>query len=100
MGRDVVDAGMDLTHTGGEFRWLAFAGSALTRHTAPPDEAWIGDSEARALCERASRVDHVAFGMVIPAPWRQWWAEIEEEERAAVWRGCRALWARMTGPRW
>lgn len=100
MGEREINGGLEPIRLGEDVRWGVFAGSAFTRHTAPPDGLTLSDDDARALCEKASRVDVVDFEMSIPAMWRPWWLQLPTAERAAVWRGCRALWARMIGPRW
>lgn len=100
MGREVVNGGLEPVVSPNGMMFGLFAGSALTRHAASPDEAPIDTNAARALCRRAAEVDVDAFGMAIPPVWRQTWDGMDMGERAAVWRGCRALWALMTGPRW
>lgn len=95
MGRIEVNGGPEGVVVGNLIVWGAFAGSAGTHHTAPPDEARITDAECGALCRRAAEVDVIAFDMAIPAIWRPWWGTLTSAERAAVWRGCRALWMRF-----
>lgn len=95
MGKEVVNGGLEPITMGTVLVWGIFAGSAVTHHTAPPDEARITDAECGALCRRAAEVDLPAFDMAIPSIWRPWWNTLTSAERAAVWRGCRALWVRF-----
>ena len=104
MGKDVVNGGLEPIAVGplGQqvIYWRSYAGSSITHHAAPPDDATIDDPTAREMCKRAAEVGPLDFDMAIPPVWLPWWGTLPAGERAAVWRGCRALWARMTGPRW
>lgn len=100
MGEIEVNATLEPVQLAGQIVWKVFVGSVVTRHLSPPDEAVIDMAAARELCRRATEVQPLDFDMAIPPVWRDWWSERAPVERAAVWRGCRALWAVMTGPRW
>ncbi len=100
MGKEVVNGGLEPVVVGADILWRVYAGSALTRHTAPPDEALLPDDLCRDLCQRAAQVDAAAFEMSIPPMWRDWWQSLGPPhaltpERVAVWRGCRAMWVRF-----
>lgn len=96
-GEIEINGGLEPIHGGSE--WRVFAGSALTRHAAPPDHVRLSDEAARSLAHLASKVGAAEFGAALPGSLAPWWGSLGDGEREAVRRGFAGMWQRF-GDRW